>query len=99
MGIRVIDDHVVKCDSGRTVVFRDSAEGVEEETIAKFHDVSLVYTCHFLHINMIINVCNNRTEEGKLALRLFFNAKSNANREMRSALARVETFKLSTTPG
>lgn len=34
-----------------------------------------------------------------LTLRLFLSAKSNAKRQMRSALARVETFKLSTTPG
>ena len=32
-------------------------------------------------------------------LRLFFKAKSKAKREIRSALALVETFKLSTTPG
>lgn len=32
-------------------------------------------------------------------LRLFFNAKSKANRLIRSAFARVETLRLSTTPG
>ena len=46
--VRVINDHVVELDSSGLVLFRDTAEGVQEQTITKLHDVGLVYASDFL---------------------------------------------------
>ena len=46
--VRVINDHVVELDSSGLVLFRDTAEGVQEQAITKLHDVGLVYASDFL---------------------------------------------------
>ena len=46
--LRVIDNHVIVLDARRLVLLGDPAESVKEETIAKLHDVGLVYASDFL---------------------------------------------------
>lgn len=45
---RVVDDHVIELDASELVLFRNPAEGVEEQTVTKLHDVRLVYASDFL---------------------------------------------------
>lgn len=49
---RVVDDHVVELDTMGLVLFCDPAEGVQEQPIAKLHDVCLVHTCDFLKLQV-----------------------------------------------
>lgn len=48
--VRVVNDHVIEGEAGALVLFCDLAKGVEEQTVAKFHDVGLVHTRHFLGV-------------------------------------------------
>lgn len=95
--IRIVNNHVVKLNTGRLIILSYPTERVEEKTIPELHDIGFVYASHFLYFTMKLSLPQvlfmNPT------LRLFFKAKSKAKREIRSAFARVETFKLSTTPG
>jgi hypothetical protein len=57
----VVDNHVVRSDTGCLVLFRDSAEGVEEETVTELHDVGLVHASDLLAVVLECEV------EGKAA--------------------------------
>jgi len=50
---RVVNDHIIGFDACRFVTLGNTTESVQEETVAELHDVSLVYTGHFL--KMIVN--------------------------------------------
>lgn len=97
---RVVDDHVVSDNACCLVILRDPPERVEEKAITELHDIGLVYTCDFLiYRRTAISHEGGDDERGPHAFLSFLRAKSKANLEMRSALARVMTFMLSTTPG
>ena len=52
--VRVVDDHVVVLNARRLVFLSNFTEGVEEKTVAEFHDVGLVDASNFLrfkHLN------------------------------------------------
>lgn len=95
---RVVDNHVVRLDTCRFVFFCHFTEGVQEKPVAQLHDISLVDASDFLGI-MPGYVREWYGRSWKHTLRSFLRAKSKAKREMRSALAFVITFRLSTTPG
>ncbi len=46
--IRVVDDHVIELDASELVLLRNPAEGVQEQTVTKLHDVRLVHAGDFL---------------------------------------------------
>ena len=46
--VRVIDDHVIVNNSGGLVLLGNATEGIEEQTITKFHDVGFMDTSNFL---------------------------------------------------
>ena len=48
INIRVVNNHVIVLNASALVLLCDLAEGVEEETIAKLHDVGLVDARDFL---------------------------------------------------
>ena len=51
---RVVNDHVVVLDASALVILGHLAEGVQEQTITKLHDVGLVDASNFLrfkHLN------------------------------------------------
>lgn len=100
MKSRVVDNHVVENYVRALVFLCHSTESIQEQAIAKLHDIGLVYACNFLHEND--QPLNARTYTHPTIIRTFLpflNAKSKANLAMRSAFALVDTFKLSTTPG
>ena len=49
VNIRVVNNHVVVLNSSTLVFLCDLAEGIEEKTIAKLHDVRLVNARDFLY--------------------------------------------------
>jgi hypothetical protein len=93
----IVHDHIVELDARWPVFLRNTTESVEEKAITELHDVCLVDARHFLN-DVSTNVLTVMSLELR-TLRPFLRAKSKAKREMRSALARVDTFKDSTTPG
>lgn len=97
--LRVIDDHVVVGDSRRLILFSDLSESVEEQAVSELHDVRLVDTGNFLEVKTQVSSVVLTGLPKLRAFLLFLRAKSKAKREIRSALARVETLRLSTTPG
>ena len=46
--IRIVYNHIIEFDTGRSVFFRNLSESIQEQAIAEFHDVGFVHTCHFL---------------------------------------------------
>ena len=50
--VRVVDDHIVVCNSRGLVFLRDTTEGVEEQAVTEFHDVGLVDASNFLFRKM-----------------------------------------------
>lgn len=99
----VVDNHRLKLDTGVAILLLgDSFAGVEEKTVTELHNVSLVDTSDLLLVSQasakLSKQYKNSAEEIRTFL-LFLRAKSKANLAIRSALALVETFKDSTTPG
>lgn len=100
LGVRVVNDHVVALNPRRLVFFRNSPERIEIEPVSQLHDVGLMNHSHFLRQYSPVSRVDCAPRDGGIGtLRPFLSAKSNANRMIRSALNRVDTFKLSTTPG
>lgn len=96
---RVVDDHGVECDTRALVLLCDGLARVQEETVTELHDVGLVDTGDLLLARRNRSAYIPTPPRPERTFRPFFNAKSNANLAIRSALARVLTFKFSTTPG
>ena len=45
---RVIDNHIVICNSRVLVLLCNLTESVEEQTVTELHDIRLVHAGHFL---------------------------------------------------
>lgn len=50
--LRVVNNHIIGLYACRFIPLRNTAKGVQEETIAELHDVSLVHASHFLDVNV-----------------------------------------------